>query len=65
MSESQLTYTPDIKMLRQPKYVCPKCGANDTIGNIQVSIEPFEGVYCQRCYAEWIHANIPKMDRLA
>ena len=45
------------------KYKCPKCGALDC-GEITVSIEPFTGFYCLKCYAEWINKNIPKLEEM-
>lgn len=40
---------------------CPVCGNEDAYCTITISIEPYNGIYCQKCYAKWIKDNIPEM----
>jgi hypothetical protein len=65
--------------LARPRLYCPVChtedgeGANPTIfpspgfvaPRITVTIAPYEGEYCQTCYAKWLHEHIPKLIPLA
>lgn len=44
------------------QYVCPKCGiVEGTIDIINISIDPYKGKYCLRCYAKWIKKNISEL----
>lgn len=45
--------------------ICPKCNttSNGEEGLV-VSILPFNGIYCIKCWAKWISENIPKMIEL-
>ena len=43
-------------------YVCPVCGwAASAYEGVVVTIAPFAGTYCLKCYAAWIAATFPKM----
>jgi hypothetical protein len=52
----------------KPRYKCEKCG--NECGStwdaqmISVTIVPYDGEYCLKCYAAWIAANVPKMVEL-
>ena len=60
--------------MRAPVMRCPVCKSTDSndspfasfgrIPRISVSIKPFEGEYCQTCYANWLSENIPKLVRV-
>lgn len=44
---------------------CPRCGTTGERKNVfklKVAIRPFEGDYCQYCFAKWISENIPKLE---
>ena len=43
---------------------CPKCGWESNNGGLDVSIKDFEGSYCLKCYAEWIAATFPKIEKI-
>lgn len=52
--------------LKAPTKHCPACGTDDStfidgIPRITVTIAPYEGEYCQICYAKWLSENIPKL----
>ena len=49
----------DKLIITNPKYSCPKCGIVEHW--IDVSINPYEGKYCQKCCARWINENLPKI----
>ena len=57
----------EAKALTMRVWRCPKCGYESSDMDphyIKVSGAGFEhiaGVYCQRCWASWIAATIPKM----
>lgn len=53
------------------KYKCPKCGevgrypGSINPGNIiTITIPELEGVYCMRCWGQWLVDNIPKMEKI-
>ena len=48
--------------IENPKYGCPKCG--ETEWAINVTIPGMECSYCQKCYAEWLEENIPRVRRI-
>jgi hypothetical protein len=50
----------------KPSWVCPVCGdvQNEWGGFLGVTIRPYEGRYCMKCWAKWISENIPKMTKL-
>jgi hypothetical protein len=45
--------------------ICPQCGweAKEEEGSVKIDIEPYDGVYCLRCWAKWLSENLPKMER--
>ena len=50
-----------------PHFQCPKCGYEDSQGDfdhiigISVTIPPYTGRYCIKCYARWISETFPAM----
>jgi len=55
------TSSVPLTFFSEPERICPKCGPNRA-GVLRVSIEPYAGEYCPRCYAEWVQANIPRLE---
>lgn len=48
--------------LPEGSHVCPTCGYDTNIQDgVHVSIDPYNGVYCNRCFSRWIAENLPKM----
>jgi hypothetical protein len=52
----------------EPRYKCEKCG-NESGSTwdaqmICITIVPYDGKYCLKCYAACIAANVPKMVEL-
>jgi len=45
-------------------HVCPVCGEQYNIEineGITISIQPYQGNYCLKCYAKWISENFPRL----
>lgn len=47
-------------------HTCPTCGyiTNTNFLEVKLYIQELDGLYCPRCYAEWISKNITKMEQL-
>ena len=43
-----------------PIYICPKHGEVNSFIDVYADW-PEKGKYCQRCWAEWLASNIPKV----
>ena len=57
---STVTVNPSSPILR-----CPACGYDaTTYEGLIVSIEPYSGTYCLRCFAAWVKGHIPKMEAI-
>jgi len=46
-------------LVYQDEWICPECG--EVKGNIEITIPPYSGHYCLKCYARWIKENFPKL----
>lgn len=59
------TMTATVRVSQQPeKMHCPRCH-RDTDQHIAVFLGgEVDGQYCLWCYAEWIKANLPRMEPL-
>ena len=46
----------------ESEFECPECG---DVGSecIEISISPYSGRYCLKCYAKWVSENFPKLTR--
>ena len=53
--------TGDSFILSEAKRKCPVCGEH-TFGCIDITIPPYNGKYCLRCYAKWLSDNFPKLE---
>ena len=47
----------------EDKFECPKCG---DVGSeqIEVTIPPYSGHYCLKCWARWINKNLPQLRKI-
>jgi len=55
MSKDKLFITNNVSQ----KYYCPKCGV--VTEYIEITIPPYQGKYCLKCYAKWINLIFPKL----
>jgi hypothetical protein len=47
---------------------CPVCGEEYRTGlgeGLIVSISPYSGTYCLKCWAKWISENIPRCEKIS
>lgn len=42
------------------EFKCPKCDDVST-DSLNVTIKPYEGDYCMKCWAKWISENVTKL----
>jgi len=50
----------ELMFYKSDKYYCPNCKYEGS-ESIIISIPPYEGRYCLKCYAEWIKTCFPKL----
>ncbi len=49
--------------MKEQQYECPVCHyvTNINTGALVISIEPYDGQYCIKCWAKTISENTPKL----
>ena len=61
MTDQETTTCGEL-FISNPKYRCPVCGVVEFW--IDISVKPYEGTYCQVCYARWISETFPRVEKI-